>query len=478
MIEQFPLNIVFFDLELLILFLIISIKTILIQFKGISKKTWITLSLVVFISFILIFSLPRIYIGSTYREVQAAKNIVVRGEPMNCMYVDYNVLKCQKFDYILGLPIILSIVFSIFGMSPTIAINTISIFGWLSILLIFLLSYLFFKDEKVALISSFILALSPLHVFLSSTISDYTVANFFVMLTFIGLLTYVRTNDIKVLIFSLLSLAFLGQLLEVLIFFSIPYFLVVYKKDRLNKRFLVSLLIFLIFILPMLFQHLLFGLMLSLRGFISYFNLPMFYHLLFFSFIGIYFLAIEKRRKDLLFLLEVTIIPLLLVFFYSVFYFSYFLLLYPGIILLTSYGIRKILEEYGKTPFILILLIYVIIFSYTYYDISSGGFTNKYIKETEIAGNINMLVPKDCYVFTFYPGMLRSTSDVKTISLDDENIKKVYDDIIKRSNCVFFFCDIRCNNQRLCKKNYACTLFKKSLKANGISPEIKLYRIK
>jgi len=476
MMEQFPLNLVFLNFEMLILFLVLSMRVITGQFKKINKRTWIMLFSILFVSFLLIFSLPRMYFGPSYRGVQVAKNILIRGEPVTCEYIDYNVLKCQKFNYILGLPVLLSIVFSTFGMSPYIAINTISFFGWLSVLLIFLFSHLLFKDEKIALISSVLLALSPLFLLLSSTVSDYVVADFFVILTFIGLLTYLRTNNIKVLIFSSLSLAFLGQLSEVLVFFSIPYFLILYQKDRFNKRFLSSLLIFTIFTFPMLFQHLFFGIRSSLKMFIPYFNLPMFYHLFFLSFVGVYFLTKEKKKEELLLLLGITFIPFALIFFYSVSFFNYFLLLYPGLVLLTSYGMKKISDKYGKSVLISILFIYIIIFSYTYYGMHSGKFTDNYIKETEIAENINKLVPSDCYVFTLSPGILRSTSDVKATYIGN-NINRTYNNMIKKGACIYFFYDIGYRDLEKYSTNSGCMFFKDTLGLNNNS-KIKLYKMK
>lgn len=435
------------NLGLLSFFLILCFPEMKEQFKGIKRRTWMILILILIIGLIMAISLPKMHFFYTkeYSQLQVAKNILLQGKAETCEYLDYNLIECQNYKGPLGVPLIFALSFSIFGISNYVAINTVAFFGGLSIILMFLFCYLLFRNETLALFSAFILTFSPLYSFFSSTANNYIIGNLFILLTLIGFFTYIKNRNLKILLFSVISLAFVLQLSEVFIFFPVLIFLIFSRNKRISYKFWLSCAIFLLLSLPIFFQTL--NLQFPFLRLSSYFpvsGVPFFYPLLCLSLPGIYFLGKEKK-EIFLFLLAWIFLFFFLAFFYSDFYFDYFLIFYPSLILFTVFGIKKLSDRFGNKSILILMALFLCFFSYSFYSISNPQLmkSSMIVRETRIADNIENIIPENCYVMTATPEVLRSTSEAKTIRIKNVN-NEIKERILQETGCFFFFYNTWC----------------------------------
>ncbi len=196
------LNTITIILLLIILIIIINLiifnfKLIFSNFKNIKKITWLIL-LIIFLSgfYIRFFYIP--HINNLYYDedgyLDSAKNIAKLGENCLCLYNDESCNLCGISYKNIGFNLLLSIPIKFFGQSQNLGFNFVALFGSLTIITIFLFVYLLFKKEDIALYSSLILALYPLHIKLSGSINSEILSLFFIILTFIFLLLYIDTK--------------------------------------------------------------------------------------------------------------------------------------------------------------------------------------------------------------------------------------------------------------------------------------------
>jgi len=119
-------------------------------------------------------------------------------------------------------------------------------FGALSVFPVFLLVKELFRKEKIALLSSFFLAILPWHIVLSRSTSEGVIGMFFLVFSVYFGFLYIRKRSLKFLVFSLLlGLAtylfyHVYRLLMPFIFLPIP-FLVHDTKHRIRLAFFVGI---------------------------------------------------------------------------------------------------------------------------------------------------------------------------------------------------------------------------------------------
>ena len=252
-----------FHLLLILVFLILLIKPLFRFLKIIKLGTWIILGIILIVGvyqfwFVAPFT-HRVYFDEDiYTNIAA--NIATQGKalkpnfgtPTECYEGEYN--KDPS-----GMPAFVSVFYSLFGVSEYLASRITVIVCLLSVFLVFLIAYLLFGNELLSLFAAFMFVLLPENIIWAPTVAAEPYFVFFAALTLLGITLYTKVWDNKVLLFSLLCLAYAAQVrpegillllvIEVFLFFSACNF-----EEKLSDRgFVASWVLFFILLLPQLF---------------------------------------------------------------------------------------------------------------------------------------------------------------------------------------------------------------------------------
>lgn len=209
----------------------------------INKKSIYILIFIFILALLLrIFLIPHMH-NLYYDEIaymDGAKHIA-NGKVCVCLEnIDNKCNVCGVSYKSIGFIFFLATFYKLFGVSSDLAFSLISIIGSLSVILIFILVYLIWKNTKTALISSFLLSIYPLHLRWGGSASAEIFAVFFILLTFIFLLIYLEFKNNSSLILSILLLIFTISIKEelffLIIFFLIPLFFYKNSLERLSKK--------------------------------------------------------------------------------------------------------------------------------------------------------------------------------------------------------------------------------------------------
>ena len=244
---------------LLIFSFIWSFKVLKNLFKKIDRKTWIALLLIFIVGLSLrVFVAPHtdriLFDEDMY--LQIGQNIVLYGKAGMCDYGDLEqcyIIWLNKQPN--GYPFLMSFTF-LFGTGETAAHYVTAVISSLTILTVFFISYLLFEDKKISLLSSLIFSFIPIAIRWAPTTSSDTVFLFFMGLTVFAFLSYFKSKDNKVLLFSFVSLAYAIQIRPegALLIGVIMILFLILARDLFsilsNKRFLAILIIFSILIIP------------------------------------------------------------------------------------------------------------------------------------------------------------------------------------------------------------------------------------
>jgi dolichyl-phosphate-mannose-protein mannosyltransferase len=243
---NFPFFLYFSSLILLILifFSIFRFRILISPFRRISMKTWIYASLIVISGFVIRFFIT--------------PHIILRDHlhGYDVLSLGYNMFYENLFTYFY----FAYYSFQIFGHTPEVMFNVNALFGSLSVILIFFLSYLIFHKEKTALFSALLFCLYPLHIKLSGGDVLIITGLFFSILSLIFLHIYIRKNDHSILILSLLALYFAVMSRLEMSFFPLIFFLyfIVFKKKPIKSFFNLktsgSAILFVMIMLPYTFS--------------------------------------------------------------------------------------------------------------------------------------------------------------------------------------------------------------------------------
>ncbi len=179
-------------------------------FKKIKKQTWVLISILFLFGLVLrIFYVPNLHLMyvDEFFYMESAKNILIHGKSELCSYT-LNGLDCIAYNKLSGWPLLISWVFLFFGFNRFLIINFNSLLGALSIVMVFLTTYVLFRNEKISLLSSLFTTVLPFHLVWSSTAETNASASLFVLLFVFSFLLYNKTKKWNFFLLSFLTLSF------------------------------------------------------------------------------------------------------------------------------------------------------------------------------------------------------------------------------------------------------------------------------
>lgn len=151
-------------------------------------------------------------------------------------------------EYKPGLYVYLALPFiALFDLNPFSVRFASALFGTLTVILLYFLIKDFFKNSKLALFSSFLLAISPWHLNFSRTTSEVVVSLFFLLLSVYLLNFYLKGKSLTVLSFAFISVMLAvgsytaSRLFVVILAMLFFAFLVFLKKTKKFKPILLFL---------------------------------------------------------------------------------------------------------------------------------------------------------------------------------------------------------------------------------------------
>lgn len=446
---------------LLLILIYFNRKELKLFFKNIKTKTWTILLLILLLSLGLrMFTAPHIIrnFGDEAWYMWTAKKLL-----------ETNFLSQVNYAKAIGWPFILALSFRVFGISNWTALYTSFVLGALTVLNIFFLSILLFKKESIALWSSFLFCLMPLHIVWSGSSETNVPSLFFVTLSLFLSFLYFKRKTLSLLFLSLISLAFASQFRQENYLYFLLFFagLIIFYKISLKKitpfklnhdkiqRILVWIFLILLLVLltgPNLIQVLNFqlstnwaqresgGELLGQNWSFSnlVYNFPRWgmhiftnkYHPFIFSalFIAGIIHLFKRKRGELLFLL-IWFFSLFLVYFSSWptllalesrFLISFYPItsIFAGVSLYLVY--KKISENFNpKKLAIIFVLILLLVFSPAIKkQIGDNPFKIQGKLETKIPGMAEKEIPPNCIIISNIPEMISATSNLQAIKLD------------------------------------------------------------
>lgn len=249
-------------LFIILIIFILNFGTFLKIFKSIKRKTWIVILLIFFFGLIIrLFIIP--YTHHVYFDeldhINIAQNILYSNKFCECFAgSNQNCEYCHLMPWPPGYHTFLSLSFHLFGDSEQVAFNTNAVVGSVSVILIFLLIFLLFKNSSLALLGAFMFSFIPVHLKYSGSSSLGIFSVFFVILCLILLEIYIKSKKHSLFLLFLFSLLYTVQIRPenfLLIFiFSFYLWIKLGKKIRrlFSTKYLVSIFIFLVMLIPLI----------------------------------------------------------------------------------------------------------------------------------------------------------------------------------------------------------------------------------
>ncbi len=354
--------------SLLIVFLLKNHKIITSEYRKISKKTLAILLIITVFGFILRFA---------YSPMQTITGVSVWSHRDAVIYISED----QKIPAALdtrGYSLLISPIYSLTGDIVFSSHLFDMIIGSLSIIMLFLLTYLLFKDIKAAMVSALILCLLPWHIFFSGTHGVEITTSFFIMLSLILILLSVKSKEPQMYFLTYISILFCGLIKKeetILLLVLILYF--IHKKSPIkmqNKMYIcIYAILCILLTLPYIaeithenFYEGQFGATYLTKNIISLLEIFQYnFHITFLMLTLPVLYLLDKKviiriREQILFLilwLSIVLIPFILNKHIGTRYFLFFVLPF---IILESYSVSKLLKTKYKNIVSLILAVIVL----------------------------------------------------------------------------------------------------------------------
>ena len=244
----------FVSFSIFIVLLGITCRQILKMLKGVN---WKSALLVFFIALLIREIIPPKTTRLFFDEdiyLDMAKQIVTHFSSCLCDYGDkFNCFRCELMKWPVAHPFLISIALFLFGISEIVARHLAIFLASLSTLLVYLSSYLLFRKNEIALFSSLVLALLPIHILWSPTMTADLTFSFFISFLLFFIILSSKSKDLRIQSLSPLALVLATQAKSEGMVLIPLYFL---SQFLLNKKYLdtfnnkaYSFFVFLSFIL-------------------------------------------------------------------------------------------------------------------------------------------------------------------------------------------------------------------------------------
>lgn len=242
MISSFIVFLTGLNLALILAVLTLSLHEIKGQFNRIRKVVWILLLIIILFGASLRIITPQHHMMfiDEYWTMEASKNILLNGRAELCEYMTYEQVVCVPYHKLTGTPFIFSLGFFFFGINTYSAIYLNIFLGSLSILLMFLLSYILLNREDSALYASLLFATYPLYIMWSGSASTNIPGILFFLFTLVSFLVYLKTRTYKIYLLTALFLTYTIQI-RIELLGLLPLILIIYiihdkhTKERIRK---------------------------------------------------------------------------------------------------------------------------------------------------------------------------------------------------------------------------------------------------
>jgi len=202
----------FMSLLIFVIVLAFSHKKIFKTLRGVNLK----LALIVFLLALLIreFIPPKttrlFFDEDIYLDM--AKQILTHFSSCLCDYGDkFSCFKCELMKWPVAHPFIISIAFLLFGVNEVVARHFAIFLASLSAFFVYLSSFLLSRKNEIAFFSSLILALLPIHILWSPTMTADLTFSFLISFLLFFMILSIKLNDFKIHFLSLLALVLVAQ---------------------------------------------------------------------------------------------------------------------------------------------------------------------------------------------------------------------------------------------------------------------------
>jgi len=246
---------------LIILAIILNLRLVKKAFSPVSKRAWILLLTIMILgTAVTAFEAPRIhrifYDEDIYLNI--GQNIACEKRAGMCNNGEtlYGVYSCHQLQYAkepYAWPYLVSVLYQVAGISHM-GVHILNNVLWaLSIAVVFVLAFLFFRDEKAGLYAALLLAILPEGIRWSNTTAAETSAALFGGLALLSLVWFIRNADTRTLFLAVTTLAFAFQFRPESVLIMVPAglaLLVMMPKECMRQRFYVFLLVLLVLSLP------------------------------------------------------------------------------------------------------------------------------------------------------------------------------------------------------------------------------------
>lgn len=363
----------YFLVLLVMIFFLICMNDIYKLFKKVSRNSWCVVALLVVLALFLRMSFSR-FDQTTPDSSEWEYKIKAACLTPNSDPRFKSMAECQHLGDVhqIGFPIAISFFYTLFGVSSLNLYVLNTIIGALSVAMIFLVVYLIFENEGIALLSSFIFAIDESNIFFSGTGEVETFFVFALVFSVICFLVATKTHKLRCYALFVLSVALAGNIrkeggafLVVIGFFGVLLLVSARRWKSSFVRLLCLSPILIFFTVPTFF--LVSGILSHAEGqgnlapFLAVSNLhnnlpglwidgaQLFHKFSFFSyFMVIGLLSSIKRIRQKFFLAVWFFIPNLLYYSYRACPGCYFINTKPPLIILAGLGLVEFFEFVNK----------------------------------------------------------------------------------------------------------------------------------
>ncbi|MBW2979907.1 glycosyltransferase family 39 protein [Candidatus Woesearchaeota archaeon] len=478
----------------MVVFFYINLECIKKSFKKIKKSNWIYLAII----FILALSL-RVWLAphthyvyyDEFEHINIAENMAADLKLCECFAWDgQNCFNCRIMPHPPGFHYILGMVFLILGRAEKWAFGLSTILNSLSVILVFLISYLWFKKEQIGLWSALLFALTPTYMKFSGSAALGPTSLFFILLSILFLSLYVRHKTVEMAILSFFGLVYAihirAENIVLVLMAAIMLSLMGRANKKVKKAALFLLILTPIFLIPYA-VHISQGFALKMPGwdenigglygnfkahFVpnAFFWLNQRYHPIAYTLLAAMgaFWLFKSNRKYALFLFSWFAVFFILYSSYHLGNFErsmrYCLNLYFPIIILSGAGIWWLMNLFktnkSKIIFGVLMILLLLISIYPALPFMLKPLSYEKEKEYRFILSSKDLLPDNCTIFAFNPATI-----ISTIHKPAFHESYLEEDFLK-TQCKIFFKDRWCYEG---KNKDRCEMIEKTFRLQPIT---------